>query len=93
MNKKGHWGFLAGLCGIFVFYLTAAVIVVALILGRIEAETNGTANLFGTWYQTFMFVADLVFLLGMIVCIIMSIVARRRQAESPKEANDEKVTE
>lgn len=93
MNKKRHWGFFAGLCGIFVFYLTVAVVAVTLILGRIEAETNGSANLFGTWYQTLMFVADLVFLLGMIACIVMSVVARRRRAECPEEAHVEKIPE
>ena len=94
MKKKKHWGFFAGLCGVFAFYLTVAFVALGLILGRIEAETNGQANLFGTWWQVAIFVLDLLCVLGMAAFIVLSVLSRKRMAkvngEDVMEVADEK---
>lgn len=73
MKKKIPWGFFAGICAVFVFYLTAASVAVFIVLDRIEAETNGHASLFGTWYQALMFVLDIVFAVGLVAFIVLSV--------------------
>ena len=93
MNKKKHWGFFAGLCGVFAFYLTVAFVALGLILGRIEAETNGQANLFGTWWQVVIFVLDLACVLGMAAFIGLAVFSRKRMGQrdaAEAEVADEK---
>lgn len=94
MKKKRHWGFFAGLCGIFAFYLTVAFVALGLILGRIEAETNGQVNLFGTWWQILIFVVDLLCLLGMAAFIVLSVLSKKRMGDENAgeiaEVTDEK---
>ena len=77
MKKKIPWGFFAAICGVFVFYLTAAAVTVFVILDRIEAETSGHASLFGTWYQILLFVFDLVFIAATVFFSVMSVRRRR----------------
>ena len=94
MKKRKPWGFFAGLCGIFAFYLTVAFGAVGLILGRIEAETPGQGNLFGTWWQILLFAADMLCVLGMAVFIVLAIRGRtsaRRKATDAKEVTRETV--
>lgn len=58
--KKIPWGLAAGICAIVVFYLTAGVIVAFMILNSVAAQTNNAATLFDTWWQTLIFVLDIV---------------------------------
>ena len=44
MMKKIPWGIIAGVCLVFVIYLTAGIIVGWVILDRIEAETTGNVS-------------------------------------------------
>lgn len=60
MMKKIPWGIIAGVCLVFVIYLTAGIIVGWVILDRIEAETTGNASLFQEGWQIALFVADVV---------------------------------
>jgi len=58
--KKTLWGVLSAICGIFAFYLTIGVIVAFLILEGMANATNVHATLFDFWWQTALFIADLV---------------------------------
>ena len=85
MKKKVPWGFLAGLSGVITFYLIVAATVVFVILNRIEAETNGTASLFGTWYQTLIFFLAIVFLAGTVVLSVFGVKAKKEKTVFKKE--------
>ena len=60
MMKKIPWGVIAGVCLVFVIYLTAGIIAGWVILDRIEAETMGNASLFQEGWQIALFVADVI---------------------------------
>ncbi len=62
--KKAPWHIFAWLCGEIVFFLTAAIIAVYLILNAIAGATSGSITLFTNWYQTLLFVADIVFIVA-----------------------------
>ena len=79
MKKKLPYGFFAGLSGICAFYLTAAIIIVFVILNRIEAETNSSASLFGTWYQTMLFVFDILAVAVTVFFIVMAVIERGKK--------------
>ena len=85
MKKKVPWGFLAGLSGVITFYLIVAATVVFVILNRIEAETNGTASLFGTWYQTLIFFLAIAFLAGTVALSFFGVKAKKEKAVLEKE--------
>lgn len=86
MKKKIPYGFFAGLSGICAFYLTAAVIIVFVILNRIEAETNSSASLFGTWYQILLFVLDILFVAATVFFVAITLIRKKKQnGEANKE--------
>ncbi len=78
---KIRWGLIGGLCAIFVFYLTIGFIAAWLILNQIAAQTSHTASPFGTWWQVAVFVADIVFAIGVVGSYTMMILsgAKRRK--------------
>ncbi len=57
--KKAPWGILMGVSMMLVFYLTVAVIAAYMILNQIAMQTNTTTTIFGTWWQTLIFVIDI----------------------------------
>ena len=71
--KKIRWGIIAGVCLVFVFYLTVGIVASWMILDRIEAETTGHASLFQEGWQIALFVADVVFAAAMIGSAAMAI--------------------
>ncbi|MCH5351450.1 MAG: hypothetical protein J1F39_05745 [Clostridiales bacterium] len=89
MKKRIPWGFFAGLCGVLGFYLTVAIVVVTLILNRIEAETNGTASMFGTWWQTLMFVIDVLLVLGIAAFTVFAVLSKKKSAPVTEEKHEE----
>ena len=91
LSKKIPWGILSGLFGIFSFYLTIAVVALYLILGKVAAQTTQAASLFGTWYQTLLFVLDLVFVLLFLVSLVLYILTRARKAKKPAEAKGKEI--
>lgn len=62
--KKLPWGIIAGICGIVVFFTIVGTIAAYIILGAIANQTSDTATIFDTWYQTLLFIADILFGLG-----------------------------
>ncbi len=75
--RKCPWGIIMGICAILVFFLTAGVIAVHLIMNGIAAQTNETVPFLGLWYETLMFVFDIVFFLGFAGSLTMYILKLR----------------
>lgn len=71
--KKLPYGIIAGLSGIFAFYDTLAIIVLYIVFNQIESQTTHTATIFDSWYQTLMFILDIVFVLLFIASLIFYI--------------------
>lgn len=55
------WGIVASVSGIFCFYLTVAVFGVNFIFTQVNGQTGQAATIFDTWWQTMIFVLDIVF--------------------------------
>lgn len=84
--NKIPWGIVAGLCGIIVFYTITATVVSYTVLSIIAGATTDGAGLFGTWYQTLLFVADVVFGLAFIASVGMYSLGKIN-ARKAKEGN------
>lgn len=79
--KKMPWGIIAGICAMSVFFLTAAMIILFFVLDGVAAQTNTTAGLFSEWYQTFIFVFDIIFALGLIGSVVMYVLRQKMRNE------------
>lgn len=64
--KKLPWGIIAGICAMIVFFTVTGTVAAFIVLNGIAAQTNETATLFDEWWQTALFVADIVFALGLV---------------------------
>lgn len=71
--KKVPWGILSGVFAGLVFYLTVGVVAAYLVLNGIAGATSGSVTLFSNWWQTVLFIADVVFGLGFLASIVMFI--------------------
>ena len=69
--KKLPWGIFAGVCAMAVFFATVGVIAAFIVLNSIAGQTNTTATLFDEWYQTVLFIADIIFAMGLIGSVVM----------------------
>ena len=58
--SKAPWGTIAGVFGIFCFYLSAAVFGVYFVFTQINGQAGQGTTLFDSWWQTALFVADVV---------------------------------
>ena len=71
--KKIHWGILIGVFAIITFYATFGIVFAYILLNAIEAETSGYATLFDNWWQTLLFVIDVISIIGLLGSITMKI--------------------
>lgn len=74
--KKKNYKTLAGALAIVVFYLTAAIVFAYVILEAMAHATNTHATLFDNWWQTLLFVADVICVGGIVFCVVMLFVKR-----------------
>ena len=72
------WGIIAGLFGIFAFWVTAAVVILQIVFTFERGQTGNTASLFGTGVQTALFVIDLILLLLFIASLAIFITVKVR---------------
>ena len=82
--RKIPWGILAGICAIVVFFATIGTVAAFIVLNSIAGQTNTTATMFDEWWQTLLFVADIVFVLGFagsLTMYILGVVRTRREKE------------
>lgn len=77
--KKLPWGIFMGVCAMFVFFLTAGLIAVYILLNGVAAQTNEVASFFGEWYQILMFLLDILFVFGFAGSLGMYILREREQ--------------
>lgn len=80
--KIAIWAF-----ALAVIYLTVGVIVSYVILEQIAQAINAHATLFGEWYQTLMFILDIVCFIGLVGSIVMFIITKERRREEPKRGS------
>lgn len=89
MLKKIPWAIIAGAAAIAVFYATVAVVVLFVVYTGIEGQTNGTASLFGNWYQTLLFVADIIAVIVMAGASVMAVLKKKGKFDEKKETENE----
>lgn len=72
MKKKPYYLF-AWLLAEAVFFLTIAIVVLFIVLNSIAGATSGSITLFTNWYQTLLFVIDVLCVVGIAVFVFLSI--------------------
>lgn len=88
--KRMPWGILGGVLAMFVFWLTLAIVAAFMILNQIAMQTHLTTTIFGTWWQTLLFVADVVAAVGLIFCLFMFVRGKIAAGKTKKtEAGEE----
>lgn len=75
MKKKPYYLF-AWIFGEAAFFLTIGVVVLYIILNSVAGATSGSITLFTNWYQTLLFVCDVVCLLGVGVFVTLAIMQK-----------------
>jgi hypothetical protein len=83
--KKIPWGVIAGSCGIFIFYDSLAITILYIVFKQIMAQTTQEATLFDTWYQTLMFILDIIVVLVLVVSLIFYFLKKEKK-NNKKEA-------
>lgn len=84
--KKIPWGIVVGICAIAVFYLTVGMIVAFVILGAVAGQTNTDATLFDNWWQTLIFVLDIIAIFGLGGSLTMFILGKVKKKTDGDEA-------
>ncbi len=69
--KKLPWKLFAWICVEVAFFLTFGIVVAFLILNGIAGATSGGITLFTNWWQTLLFVADILFVGSAVACFVM----------------------
>lgn len=85
MKKKIPWGVFASLCGIFAFYSTAIVVICYIIFSQIAATTGQVATLFDSWWQTTLFVFDILMIVGFIGFLVLFILRKKGEKKNENE--------
>lgn len=83
--KKLPWGIFAGALAMMISFVTVAI-VGFYVADCMLSELNETAHtIFDTWYQTLLFVVDLLCGLGFIGCIFMYFYLKRNGKKTAKD--------
>lgn len=85
MKKKIHWGVLAWVCAEIAFFLTLAVVVAFVILNAIAGATSGGVTLFTNWWQTVLFIADVLIVACLVFCAVMYFTKGRNNKKEVEE--------
>lgn len=85
MKKKIPWGVFASLCGILAFYATAIVVICYIIFSQIAATTGQVATLFDSWWQTTLFIFDILMLVGFIGFLVLFILRKKGEKKNENE--------
>ena len=75
--RKVPWGVLGGICLIVIFYVTAGIIAAYIITNAVAGATNRSVGLFGSWWQTLLFILDIVLALVCAGSFVMRGLVRR----------------
>lgn len=74
--KMIPWGFIAGVCGVIFCYTLAGTIGACIVMNSITSIVDGAAGLFGTWWQTLLFVCDIIFGVLFVCSLVMFILTK-----------------
>ena len=88
MKKKIHWGVLAWVCAEIAFFLTLGIVAAFLVLDGIAGATSGGVTLFTNWWQTVLFVADVLTVAGLVFFAYKYFAGRKRLKEEVKSNED-----
>ena len=78
MIKKIPFSILAGVCAMLAFFGIAGFVGANILLNGVAAQTNETVSMFANWWQTLIFVLDIIFVSGCIAMIVMSVIQRKK---------------
>lgn len=76
--KKLLWTLFAWICIEIAFFLTVGVVAAFLILNAIAGATSGSITLFTNWWQTLLFIFDVLFVGGAAVCFVMNYLTKKK---------------
>ncbi len=77
MIKKFPFAIVAGISAILAFYGIFAFVAVYIVNSGVAAQTSETVSMFASWWQVLLFVLDIVFVLGCLAMIALSIVQKK----------------
>ena len=80
-KKKIPWGVLFWVCAEIAFFLTLAVVVAFIILNAIAGATSGGVTLFTNWWQTVLFIADVLIVACLVFCAVMYFTKGKNKTE------------
>lgn len=86
--KMIPWGIIAGVSGVILFYTLAGTIGGCIVMNSITSIVEGAAGLFGTWWQTLLFVCDIIFgllFIASLTMFILKLVGLFNEGESENE--------
>lgn len=81
--KKIPWGILAGVLFGLMFYVTAGIVAAFLVLNGIAGATSGSITLFTNWWQSLLFVVDVILVLGFAGSLVMFILKKTGKLDKP----------
>lgn len=81
---KLPWGAFAGILAMIISFMTIAVVALYIVADVLAIEGAETATLFDTWYQTVLFISDVICIVGFVVCLVFSVM-KRKNAKSDTE--------
>ena len=82
---KVPWGIIAAVCLMFCSFATVAVVVFYSVDNALTIEGSEAVGLFDTWYQTLLFVADILALCAAVAAIVFYAL-RQRSSHRPRLA-------
>lgn len=85
LMKKIPWGIIAGICFVIVAYTIAGTIAAFYIMNAITSIVEGAAGLFGTGWQTLLFVCDIIFGVLFIASLVMFILTKATKIFNEEE--------
>ena len=84
MAKKFPWGVFAWIFAEIAFFLTLGVVAAYVILNAIAGATSGGITLFTNWWQTLLFVADVLMVGACLFCIVKYTANKKKAKETLK---------
>lgn len=82
---KVPWGIIAAVCLMFCSFATVAVVALYAVDNALTIEGSEAVGLFDTWYQTLLFVADILALCAAVAAIVFYAL-RQRSSHRPRLA-------
>jgi len=82
--KRKPWTFLIGFFAVLVFYCTVGIVVLYFVINSVGAATGQTFTIFDYWYQTLIFVLDIISVLCLGGSIFMKVKSKKEEVHNEK---------